>query len=229
MSDSKRVSMSVVRRLPRYYRFLLELKNSGVYRISSQALAERMGTSASQVRQDLNCFGGFGHQGFGYDVPKLFDGISGILGLNQQYSAVLLGVGNLGRAVVNHVKFESWGFRLTAIFDSDPRLIGTEINGLTVLDTASLEEYCRTGGIDAAVLCIPKENVEASADILYRCGVRCFWNFSHYDLSLKYRDVIAENVHFSDSLMTLCYRMTAKHPMTRRPRGKRNPQKREES
>lgn len=208
MSKSNKISMSVVRRLPRYYRFLLELKSNGIYRVSSQALAERLGTSASQIRQDLNCFGGFGQQGYGYDVPKLFDEISGILGLDNQYTAVLLGVGNLGRAIINHVDFESRGFKLTAVFDSNPDIIGTQAGGMTVRDVAGLKEHCQSVKVDAAVLCLPKESAQQVADNLYQCGVRGFWNFSHYDLSLKYGDVVTENVHLNDSLMTLCCCMT---------------------
>ena len=208
MSDNKKISMSVVRRLPRYYRFLLELKNNGIYRISSKALAEKMGASASQIRQDLNCFGGFGQQGYGYDVPKLFDEISAILGLDSRYKAILLGVANLGRAVINHVDFRSRGFELTAVFDNNPALIGSRINGMTVLDVSGLAQYCKANPVDAAILCLPKESAEQTGDILYGSGVRCFWNFSHFDLALKYDDVITENVHLNDSLMTLCYCMT---------------------
>ena len=200
--------MSVVRRLPRYYRFLLELKNNGIYRISSQALAEKMGASASQIRQDLNCFGGFGQQGYGYDVPKLFDELSSILGLDSRYSAVLLGAGNLGRAILNHVDFASRGFELKAVFDKNPEIIGTSINGIAVRDVDSLAEYCQSHKVDAAFLCLPKDSAEQVADILYQCGVRGFWNFSHYDLSMKYGDVVTENVHLNDSLMTLCCCMT---------------------
>ena len=209
MSKSNKISMSVVRRLPRYYRFLLELKNSGIYRGSSQALAEKMGSSASQIRQDLHCFGGFGQQGYGYDVPKLFDELSAILGLDNHYKAILLGAGNLGRAIINHVDFSSRGFALTAVFDSNPDVIGTQINGMTVLDVNTLEDFCMKEKPDAAVLCLPKESAEQTSDILYACGIRSFWNFSHYDLSLKYSDVVTENVHLNDSLMTLCCCMTA--------------------
>ena len=204
MSKNKKISMSVVRRLPRYYRFLLELKNNGIYRISSQALAEKMGASASQIRQDLNCFGGFGQQGYGYDVPKLFDELSGILGLDSRYSAILLGAGNLGRAILNHVDFVSRGFELKAVFDKNPEIIDSTINGLTIMNSDELYDYCNQVKIDAAFLCLPKDSAEQMADILYNCGVRGFWNFSHYDLSMKYSDIVAENVHLNDSLMTLC-------------------------
>ena len=208
MSKNKKISMSVVRRLPRYYRFLLELKNSGVYRVSSQVLAEKMGSSASQIRQDLNCFGGFGQQGYGYDVPKLFDELSGILGLDSRYSAILLGAGNLGRAILNHVDFASRGFELKAVFDKNPEIIGSTINGLTVMNSDDLRDYCHREKIDAAFLCLPKDSAEQVAEILYECGVRGFWNFSHYDLSMKYGDIVTENVHLNDSLMTLCCCMT---------------------
>ena len=195
--------MSVVRRLPRYYRFLLELKNNGVYRVSSQALAEKMGSSASQIRQALHCFGGFGQQGSGYDVPKLADELGSILGLDNHFKAILLGAGNLGRAIINHVDFSSRGFTLTAVFDCDPGVIGTQINGMTVRDVGALKDYCTAEKPDAAVLCLPKESAEEMADILYDCGVRGFWNFSHYDLSMKYGDAVTETVHLNDSLMTL--------------------------
>ena len=142
-------------------------------------------------------------------MPKLCDELSSILGLDSHYSAVLLGAGNLGRAVLNHVDFASRGFRLTAVFDSNPAIIGTLINGMTVLDVSTLEEYCLSEKPQAAVLCLPKESAEQVADILYGCGVRGFWNFSHYDISMKYSDAVSENVHLNDSLMTLCCCMTA--------------------
>lgn len=208
MSKNDKISMSVIRRLPRYYRFLLELKNNGAMRVSSRELAEKMGSSASQIRQDLNCFGGFGQQGYGYDVPKLFDEISAILGLDHRYNAILLGVGNLGRAVVNHVAFESRGFRLVALFDKDPHVIGTNVKNLSVRDIVELGDYCRSNQVDAAFLCLPRESVEPLAKILYEGNVRYFWNFSHFDLTMQYSDVIVENVHLNDSLMTLCYRIT---------------------
>lgn len=208
MAKNDKISMSVIRRLPRYYRFLLELKSNGTVRVSSRELAEKMGASASQIRQDLNCFGGFGQQGYGYDVSKLFDEISTILGLNNRYNAVLLGVGNLGRAVINHVAFESRGFNLTAVFDKNPNLIGTMVKDMTIADIATLEDYCKGNKIDAAFLCLPRDSVEPLGEILYKNGVRYFWNFSHFDLTMKYADVIMENVHLNDSLMTLCYRIT---------------------
>ena len=208
MTEGKKISMSVVRRLPRYYRYLYELKSNGIYRISSQALAEKIGTSASQIRQDLNCFGGFGQQGFGYDVEKLYEEIGTILGLNHPFSAVLLGAGNLGRAIINHISFLRNGFRLIAVFDNDPQIIGSTINDMTVIGAAELEAFCTEHKVDAAFLCLPKESADQAIDILYRCGVRGYWNFSHYNVVLRYPDVIAENVHLGDSLMTLCCQMS---------------------
>lgn len=208
MSKNDRISMSVIRRLPRYYRFLSELDEQHVERISSTKLAAIMNVTASQVRQDLNCFGGFGQQGYGYDVPKLFEELSGILGLDSRYSAILLGAGNLGRAILNHVDFASRGFELKAVFDKNPEIIGTSVNGITVRNVDGLSEYCQSEKVDAAFLCLPKDSAEQVADILYQCGVRGFWNFSHYDLSMKYGDAVTENVHLNDSLMTLCCVMT---------------------
>lgn len=208
MSTQEKISVSVIRRLPRYYRFLGRLKDTGVNRISSKELAVRMGLTASQIRHDLNCFGGFGQQGYGYDVPRLYDEIGNILGLSNNYNAILIGVGNLGKAVANHITFADRGFSLNAIFDKNPALVGTQINGIEVQSTDDLKEYCEAKKPQAAFLCLPYEGVEPLAEILYNAGVRAFWNFSHFDLTLKYPDIVMENVHLTDSLMTLCYRMS---------------------
>ena len=202
--------MSVIRRLPRYYRFLNELSSSGVTRISSGELAKRMGLTASQIRQDLNCFGGFGQQGYGYDVPKLFGEISTILGVNEGYPAVMIGAGNLGRAVSIYISGSGKprGFRLLAMFDINPKLIGTCYNGVPVLDAGDIEEFCKENSPKAVFLCIPSEGTKHIIETLYNCGVRYFWNFSHYDIAMNYPDAIVENVHLSDSLMTLCYHIT---------------------
>ena len=205
--------MSVIRRLPRYYRFLQELKNSGVTRISSRDLAERMGSSASQIRQDFNCFGGFGQQGYGYDVDFLYDVIGKILGLQECHPAMLIGIGNLGRAVIHHMSLPSLGFSLVALFDIDPDVVGTEVGGLVVRDVATLEDFCRDSDVETVFLCLPRESAAQMADVLYKGGIRYFWNFSHYDFATRYPDVIVENVHLNDSLMTLCYRINEdKHP-----------------
>lgn len=208
MPKREHISMSVVRRLPRYYRFLSELRTQGVMRISSKELATKMNLTASQVRQDFNCFGGFGQQGYGYSVEQLHDEIENILGLCSAYKAILIGAGNLGRAVAMHMSFETRGFQLIGIFDRDEELIGTEIRNTKVYDIRGLADFCKINRPSVAMLCIPKSSVGPIAQTLYDCGIKNYWNFSHYDLSLVYDDVIMENVHMSDSLMILCYRIT---------------------
>lgn len=207
MSVKSSVSLSVIRRLPRYYRFLGELSRAGIQRISSRELSERMGLTASQIRQDLNCFGGFGQQGYGYNVVSLREEIAKILGLDTQLETILIGVGNLGRAIVSHLDFTQRGFHLSAVFDNNPRLIGTEIAGQAILDIDQLEVFCSGHPVDVAILTIPKTAAEALSERLIQCGIRCFWNFSHYDFALHYDNVIVENVHLTDSLMTLGYRV----------------------
>ena len=201
------VSLSVVRRLPRYHRFLKELLASGTVRISSSDLSAKMGLTASQIRQDLNCFGGFGQQGYGYNVHYLYMEIGKILGLDKRRKAVLLGAGNLGRAIALHMDFSSRGFELLAIFDSNPALVGMDVGGVTVSDCANLEAFCRMIRPDVAILCIPKEAARSLAGTLVDCGIRGFWNFSHYDMTLDYPGIAVENVHLGDSLSTLCFRV----------------------
>lgn len=201
------VSLSVVRRLPRYHRFLKELLASGTVRISSGDLSAKMGLTASQIRQDLNCFGGFGQQGYGYNVKDLYEEIGKILGLDKRRKAVLLGAGNLGRAIALHMDFSSRGFELLAIFDSNPALVGMDVGGVTVSDCANLEAFCRMIRPDVAILCIPKEAARSLAGTLVDCGIRGFWNFSHYDMTLDYPGIAVENVHLGDSLSTLCFRV----------------------
>ena len=201
------VSLSVVRRLPRYHRFLKELLASGTVRISSSDLSAKMGLTASQIRQDLNCFGGFGQQGYGYNVKDLYEEIGKILGLDKRRKAVLLGAGNLGRAIALHMDFSSRGFELLAIFDSNPALVGMDVGGVTVSDCANLEAFCRMIRPDVAILCIPKEVARSLAGTLVDCGIRGFWNFSHYDMTLDYPGIAVENVHLGDSLSTLCFRV----------------------
>ncbi|MBQ6413052.1 MAG: redox-sensing transcriptional repressor Rex [Ruminococcus sp.] len=201
------VSIQVIRRLPRYYRYLSELEAQGVEKISSTKLASVMSSTASQIRQDLNCFGGFGQQGSGYSVAGLRAEIGKILGLDHPHNTILIGAGNLGRAIATHLNFEQLGFKLTAIFEKDERLIGTTLRGITVLPDEAIEQYIKENKIDTAILTMPKEAVEKLIDKLYHCGIRSYWNFSHYDIAKKYEDVVVENVHLSDSLMTLRYMM----------------------
>lgn len=207
MARSGHISMSVVRRLPRYYRFLYDLKENGITRISSRELAQRMGLTASQIRQDLNCFGGFGQQGYGYMVDQLYAEIGHILGMDTLSPAVLLGAGNLGRAIANHMDFEERGFRLVGVFDDSPNVVGQTIRDMTVLSTNRLEEVCRTEKVEVAILCIPKEAAPAIVKRLMDVGVTGFWNFSHYDIGFQYPGAIAENVHLGDSMMTLSYEL----------------------
>lgn len=209
MPKAEHISMSVVRRLPRYYRFLYDLKENGIERISSRELSQRMGLTASQIRQDLNCFGGFGQQGYGYIVEQLYTEIGHILGVDNPSGAILIGAGNLGCAIANHINFEIRGIRLTGIFDDSPAITGTHIQELTVMPTAALEEFCRAHNPSIAILCIPKE---AAPDLVRRMmalGIRSFWNFSHYDIGFDYPDAIVENVHLGDSLLTLAYQTKA--------------------
>lgn len=207
MSKNDSISMSVIRRLPRYYRFLSELNDQNIDRISSTKLAQIMNVTASQVRQDLNCFGGFGQQGYGYSVSQLKDEIKNILGLNNNYKAILIGAGNLGKAIAVHMNFEKIGFELTACFDRNDEKVGQILGSAIVRQETELEEFCRNNHVDTAFLCIPRVSVENVLDRLYSLGIRNFWNFSHYDINAKYSDALVENVHLSDNLMTLCYRM----------------------
>jgi redox-sensing transcriptional repressor len=201
------ISESVIKRLPRYYRFLGELKAQGVDRISSKELSNRMGLTASQIRQDLNCFGGFGQQGYGYNVQLLHGEISSILGLDIPKTAILIGMGNMGKAVTMHMNFDNKGFRIIGLFDAKPSLVGQIVRNLPIRNAEDLDEFCRENRPEVAILCIPKEAAKDISKQLINLGVKAFWNFSHYDLKLENQDVIVENVHLSESLMRLSYRM----------------------
>ena len=202
------ISAPVIKRLPRYYRFLGELMDKDITRISSRELSAKMRLTASQIRQDLNCFGGFGQQGYGYSVPGLYNEIGHILGLNHLYRAVLIGAGNLGKAVAVHMSFEKRGFKLIGIFDNDKNKIGTSIRNIQVTNLDDLESFCQQNHTDVAIFCVPKNAVPDIAKRLYNLGIKNYWNFSHYDLSLLYNDIIVENVHLNDSLMILCYKIS---------------------
>jgi len=203
---NRRISMAVIRRLPRYYRYLGELLENGIKRISSKELSERMGVTASQIRQDLNNFGGFGQQGYGYNVEYLYKEIAKILGLDNKYKVIIVGVGNLGQALANYVKFEERGFVLCGLFDVNPRLIGMTIRGIEVKDIDEMEAFVKENKIDIAYLTLPKSKVRKVAEDLASWGVKGLWNFSPVDLDLS-SDVVVEDVHLSDSLMTLSYRI----------------------
>ena len=203
----KKISSAVIHRMPRYFRHLCDLQDAGITRISSGTLAERMGLTASQIRQDLNCFGDFGHQGYGYSVDQLYEEIGRILGIGDPADTILLGAGNLGKAVANHMDFETRGFHLVGVFDDAPALIGQELHGHTIRATDELEAICDERKPAMAILCIPKEAAPAIVKRLLACGVHGFWNFSHYDICHDHPEAIVENVHLGDSLMTLSYRM----------------------
>jgi len=207
LAKHDRVSISVVRRLPRYFRFLGDLIKSGFSRISSKELSQRMGLTASQIRQDLNCFGGFGQQGYGYNVEMLEAEISNILGTGMVYPAVIIGAGNIGRAIAINMDFENMGFKLIGIFDTSPDVVGTFIRDIMVLNISNLEVFCTINKPKIAVITVPREATPVIAEQLIRLGVTGFWNFTHYDFSNKYKDIAIENVHLGDSLMTLCYKI----------------------
>ncbi|MBQ1519387.1 MAG: redox-sensing transcriptional repressor Rex [Ruminococcus sp.] len=202
------ISNSVIRRLPRYYRFLGELENNGYVRISSRELSEKMGLTASQIRQDFNCFGEFGQQGYGYNVSDLRFEIGKILGLNVQTPMILLGAGNLGTAIASHIDFKNKGFDLIGAFDSNPELVGKKIGSLSVCDISELEKFCNDNKPVAAILCIPMTAAEKMVDTLIGYGIKAFWNYTHYDIRINHENVAVENVHLGDSLTTLSYGLT---------------------
>ena len=200
------MSASVINRLPRYYRYLTDLLASGIERISSKELSERMQVTASQIRQDLNCFGGFGQQGYGYNVKSLQSEIAKILGLDQGYTAVLVGAGNMGRTFATNTKFESRGFRLVGLFDTDPNKIGTVLTGHTIQDYSTIRDFIDKNKPEMAILTVPKQAMHAVAEELIGYGIRAFLNFSYTELSAA-EDIAVENVHLSDSLMRLSYKL----------------------
>ncbi|MFR3786661.1 redox-sensing transcriptional repressor Rex [Agathobaculum desmolans] len=205
MERKQEVSKAVIQRLPRYYRNICELKAEGVQRISSRALAERMGLTASQIRQDFNCFGGFGQQGYGYNVDKLLDELGAILGLRAGRTAILIGAGNLGRALLNNFDFAASGFELLCAFDANPELTGQRFGGFEVRHSDTLSAFLEERKPDVAVLTIPRGNAPALARKLVERGIRGLWNFTGEDLHLEGLGVPVENVHLSDSMMTLCH------------------------
>ena len=205
--EGKSISKAVIKRLPRYYRYLGELIEEGVERISSNELSEKMRVTASQIRQDLNNFGGFGQQGYGYNVPYLYDEIGKILGLDKTYHMIIIGAGNLGQALANYVKFEKRGFKIVGIFDVNPVLKGISIRGNEIRMMDELPEFLKEQNVDIATLTLPKNNAAETADLLVKNGIRAIWNFAHTDLNLP-KDVIVESVHLSDSLMKLSYNVS---------------------
>ena len=202
------VSDAVIRRLPRYYRYLDDLHLKGTIRISSSTLGEKMGITASQIRQDLSCFGEFGQQGYGYNVDELRSEIGHILGVNSSHSIIIVGVGNLGHALMQNFRFREAGFRLQAAFDISPALIGTQVAGTPILNMTELERFVSANRPDVAVLTVPHTVAQSTADRLIGLGIRGFWNFTNMELTSEVEDVRFEDVHFADSLLTLSYRIT---------------------
>jgi redox-sensing transcriptional repressor len=200
------ISQAVIRRLPRYYRYLGELNDEGVSRISSRELSELMHVTASQIRQDLNHFGGFGQQGYGYNVRNLYDEIGKILGLDKNHKLVVIGAGHLGQALSNYVNFERRGFHILGIFDNNPDLVGMKIRDVSVSPMEELEGFIAANDIDIAVLTIPKTSAVDVAKTLVKYNIKAIWNFAHVDLAVP-DDVIVENVHLSESLMRLSYNL----------------------
>lgn len=205
--EQRKISRAVISRLPRYYRYLGDLLEAGVERISSNDLSRKMHVTASQIRQDLNNFGGFGQQGYGYNVKYLYTEIGKILGLNKTHNFIIIGAGNLGQALANYASFERSGFILKSLFDINPRLEGVSIRGIPVRMMDELVDFLQHNDIEIAALTIPKIKTAEVTDILVENGIKAIWNFAHTDLNLS-KDVIVESVHLSDSLMKLSYNIS---------------------
>ena len=209
--QNRGISQAVIRRLPRYYRYLGELIEQGVERISSNELSKRMKVTASQIRQDLNNFGGFGQQGYGYNVKYLYSEIGKILGLEQDHNIIIIGAGNLGKAIINYADFEKRGFVVCGVFDSNPELEGQVIrDDISIMMMDKLEDFIKNNNIEIAALTIPKEAARKIGRRVADAGIKAIWNFAHTDLNLP-DDVIVENVHLSESLMRLSYNIANKN------------------
>lgn len=202
--ENKEISQAVISRLPRYFRYLGELKDEGIERISSQELSDIMKVTASQIRQDFNNFGGFGQQGYGYKVEYLYEEIGKILGLDKTHNLIIIGAGNLGQALANYMNFERRGFLFKGMFDNNPALYGKKIRDMQVRPMEEMEQFVKENNIDIAVLTIPKNSARTVAEKLVRNGIRGIWNFAHVDLNVP-KKIQVENVHLSDSLMKLTY------------------------
>ena len=200
------VSEAVMRRIPRYYRYLTDIEKMGTERISSRELSQRMRLTASQIRQDFNCFGGFGQQGYGYNVGELRQELQKILGLNMDHHVIVIGAGNLGQALANYTGFKKDGFLVNGLFDINPRLIGISIRGINIYDLDDLERFTDQNPIQIAAICTPKEKAQEVTDRVIRNGIKGIWNFAAVDITVP-QDVVVENVHLSDSLYTLSFRM----------------------
>ena len=199
------VPSAVIKRLPRYHRYLGDLLAEGKLRISSAELSRLMNVTASQIRQDLNCFGGFGQQGYGYNIKYLHGKISELLGVSEGYSAVIVGAGNLGKALASTNMFRRRGVKRLALFDKNESIIGSEIYGIPVYHVDALYDFCLENKVDIGVLTVPKEAAKDVAETMVKAGVRGLWNFANMELKIDDESVVVENIHLGDSLMTLCY------------------------
>lgn len=206
MDKKRNISMAVIKRLPKYHRYLEELLKNEVDRISSKELSKKIGFTASQIRQDFNCFGDFGQQGYGYNIKELYAQISNILGLTREYKCIVLGGGNIGQAIANYNKFEKLGFKLEAIFDINPKLVGLKIRDIEIKDIDILEGYLKENKIDVGIICVPSRSAQKVCDILTKSNVKGIWNFAPVDLKVP-EGVFTENVHLSENLLTLSYLM----------------------
>lgn len=209
IEKKKNISMAVIKRLPKYHRYLQELINNEVDRISSKELSEKIGFTASQIRQDLNCFGDFGQQGYGYNVKDLYSEIGNILGLDKRYNTVIIGAGNIGQAIANYTKFDKVGFDLVGIFDANPKMLGIKIRDVAIRDIDELTGFLSENKVDIAIICVPRISAQNVCDDVLKGGVKAIWNFAPVDLSVP-NDVTVENVHLSESLYTLVYQLNDK-------------------
>lgn len=205
--DKKRdISMAVIKRLPKYYRHLAELLRNDVDRISSKELSDKIGFTASQIRQDFNCFGGFGQQGYGYNVKELYNEIGKILGTDKEYNTIIVGAGNIGQAIANYSRFEKVGFNLKGIFDTNPKLIGVRIKDIEIEDVDNIEAFLAKNSVDIGIICVPANTAQKIADLFVTNGIKGIWNFAPVDLDVP-EDVSVENVHLLESMLTLVYLM----------------------
>lgn len=202
MERKKNISMAVIKRLPKYHRYLKELMNNDIERISSKELSEKIGSTASQIRQDLNCFGDFGQQGYGYNVEELYRQICNILGLTREYNTVIIGAGNIGQAIANYANFGKMNFKLCGIFDTNPKLFGIQIKDVEIMDIDNFPEFVKNHHVDIAISCVPRKGAQHISDIITENGIKGIWNFAPVDLDVP-EGVTVENVHLSESLLTL--------------------------
>lgn len=209
MPKTENVSLSVIKRMPRYYRFLGDLKAQGINRISSKELSHRMGLTASQIRQDFSCFGGFGQQGYGYNVSQLQQEIGSIIGLENKQKTIIIGAGNLGKTIATHVNKELSSFNIVGIFDRKESVIGQMVSGIPVRNSDTLEEFCKEVFPTVAVLCVPFDAAREICEKLSALKIKAVLNFTHFDVALNFPQMKVENIHINDSFMTLCYKINS--------------------